>query len=94
MEKTFCVYVLTNYNRTVFYVGITNDLKRRLVEHFEKRGCRDSFTGRYHIHYLVYFEVFRYVDKAIKREKEIKGWRREKKLRLIRSKKPGNEVYE
>ena len=70
----------------VLYTGVTNRLERRLIQHKEKR--QPGFTKRYAVTRLVYFEPFGDVRKAIAREKEIKGWRREKKLALIRSMNP------
>ena len=63
------------------YVGVTNDLKRRVLEH--KNEQIEGFTKRYHVHKLVYFEIFRGVDAAIAREKQVKSWKREKKNRLV-----------
>ncbi len=80
-EKSYYVYLLTNWNHRVMYVGFTNDLKRRLYEHQNKfvRG----FTEKYNVNKLVYFEETRDVTAAIAREKEIKRWRREKKDSLV-----------
>ena len=77
----FYVYILASDSGTI-YVGFTNDLIGRVNEH---RGNEDdsSFTNRYKVHKLVYWETYRYVYKAIAREKQLKGWRREKKLALI-----------
>ena len=80
----FYVYILTNKAKTVLYTGVTNNLRRRLEEHNEKLNP-NSFTARYNIEFLVYYEKFTWVQQAILREKEIKGWRREKKLELIRA---------
>jgi predicted GIY-YIG superfamily endonuclease len=74
-------YVLTNVLRTVMYVGVTNDLERRLSEH--RAGTGDSFTKRYRVHTLVYFEEFQPIDDAIAHEKRIKGWSRAKKNALV-----------
>jgi putative endonuclease len=74
MEKTFAVYILASRSRRI-YTGVTNNLNRRMLEH--RQGLVDSFTKRYRIHRLVYFETFRDVRSAIAREKEIKGWDRE-----------------
>ena len=68
------------------YVGVTNDLERRLYEH--KNNLIDGFTKKYSCHKLVYFEQFNYVKDAINREKQIKKWRREKKEFLIRTINP------
>jgi putative endonuclease len=88
-EKKFYVYILTNVKKTVYYTGITNDLSQRLVEHFLNRGNPKSFTGKYHVHFLIYYQGFKYVYDAIAFEKEIKAWRREKKIALIKSFNPG-----
>ena len=77
----FWTYILTNYNRTVLYTGMTNDLATRLVEHWI--GKEGSFTTRYGVHYLVWSEETRYVNNAIAREKEIKRWHRAQKEELI-----------
>ncbi len=84
-ERIFWVYVLTNIRRSVFYTGITNDLYRRLEEH---RYSPSGFTGKYHVTKLVYFEQFGDAMTAIEREKQVKDWRREKKLALIRTMNP------
>jgi putative endonuclease len=79
----FYVYITTNPQRTVLYTGMTNDLVRRMDEHFQARGKEETFAGKFYCHNLIYWEFYQYADKAIAREKEIKGWRREKKLALI-----------
>jgi putative endonuclease len=88
--KTACyyVYILTNPQRKVIYTGVTNNLAARVIQHWKNRGSQDSFTGRYYCYNLIYFEEYRYINNAIAREKEIKGWRREKKEALINSKNP------
>jgi putative endonuclease len=85
MSKTCCVYILANRSRNL-YVGVTSDLERRLIEH--RDGLVAGFTTRYRIFRLVEFEVLGDVTAAIAREKEIKGWRREKKIRLIERANP------
>ena len=62
------------------YVGVTNDLERRLAEHFFSVSNSKSFTGKYKCYHLIYFERYQYVEHAIEREKEIKGWSRDKKI--------------
>mgnify|MGYP002065001275 CR=1 FL=1 len=84
--QRYYVYFLTNKSRKVLYVGVTNNLKRRVLEH--EFGRDFGFTRHYNCSYLLYYEEFRNIDIAIKREKEIKGWRREKKDKLILSKNP------
>jgi putative endonuclease len=83
MNRRFYVYILTNQLRTVLYTGVTNDICRRITEHYAGRGQDHSFTSRYNVYYLIYYEIHQYVNNAIAREKEIKGWRREKKMQLI-----------
>ena len=85
----FYVYILTNRYRTTFYIGVSNNLNRRLKEHHEdiKQG-KNSFVARYNLSDLVYYERYGWIQLAIAREKEIKSWRREKKLNLIRSLNP------
>ena len=83
----YYVYMMTNQNRTVLYVGVTNDLIRRVYEH-KNHLDRGSFTSRYNIDYLVYYETTTDIDAAIEREKQIKGWNRKRKEKLIQSKNP------
>jgi putative endonuclease len=87
-EYSFHVYILTNRLRTVLYVGVTNKMGIRLIQHYNARGDKSTFTGRYHVYNLVYYEHYKYADKAFARETEIKGWRREKKMALIKTKNP------
>lgn len=88
MRLPFFVYILTNATKSVLYVGVTNNLPQRILEHYLNRETKKSFTARYRCHYLIYFESIKYIDKAIKREKEIKGWTRKKKEQLIESANP------
>ena len=85
-SHNYYVYLLTNWNNKVIYVGVTNDLRRRLAEH--KNKLIRGFTSRYNVTKLVYFEHMTNVLQAIAREKEIKKWRREKKNRLVESMNP------
>ncbi|MFU2158392.1 GIY-YIG nuclease family protein [Caldisericum sp. AR60] len=80
-EKKFYVYILSNKYNNVLYVGITNDLKRRIYEH--KNKFIDGFTKKYNVNKLVYYEIFNDPINAITREKQLKDFRREKKVRLI-----------
>jgi putative endonuclease len=82
----YYVYILTSSNHNVLYTGITNDLVRRCFEH--KRNLVKGFTQKYNVHELVYFEKFEFVDLAIAREKQIKGYSRSKKEKLINSYNP------
>jgi len=84
-DSGFYVYMLSNVSRTL-YIGFTNDLGRRILEHRQKKA--DSFTRDYNITILVYFEAFERADDAIAREKQLKKWRREKKIWLIERENP------
>jgi putative endonuclease len=77
--RTYYVYILSNQSRTL-YVGVTNDLKRRLRQHEAKQI--PGFTAKYNITWLIYYEQFNDVNFAIAREKQIKGWTRAKKIAL------------
>jgi putative endonuclease len=79
--QLFYVYILSNANNKVLYTGVTNDLERRCFEHKQKKI--KGFTQKYNVDKLVYFEKFDFVDLAIKREKQIKGYSRMKKITLI-----------
>ena len=81
MGRQYFVYLLTNWNNKVMYVGVTNDLVRRIHEH--KHHAVPGFTQRYNVDKLVYFEETSDVYGAITREKQIKKWRREKKNALV-----------
>ena len=85
-SDVYFVYILSNKWDTVLYVGMTNDLERRLWQHRNK--VYQGFTSRYHVTKLVYFEVYQDAIEAIAREKQIKRWRREKKLSLIQETNP------
>ena len=77
----FYTYILTNWNKTVLYTGVSNNLPKRLVEHWNAK--EDSFTAKYKVYYLVWYEKTKYILNAINYEKEIKSWTRSKKLALI-----------
>lgn len=85
--KEFAVYILTNYDNTVLYTGITNNLRRRIWEHKHNLNS-NSFTGKYKTYKLVWFELFPTSEEAILAEKKIKGWIRTKKMKLIINKNP------
>ncbi|MEO8887487.1 MAG: GIY-YIG nuclease family protein [Mucilaginibacter sp.] len=84
----FYIYITTNPTKTVLYVGVTNDLSRRIQEHTENKGNKNSFAGKYYCHNLIYYEHFNDINYAIEREKEIKKWSRKKKNLLIESFNP------
>ena len=79
------MYIVTNSNNTILYTGVTNNLKERIIEHYTGKESSRSFTTKYRCYYLLFYENFDYINNAIAREKEIKGWVRKKKLELIRS---------
>ena len=90
----YYVYLMTNSNRNVLYTGVTNDLVRRVYEH-RNHLDKGSFTDRYNIEYLVYYESNSDVLTAIEREKQIKGWNRKRKDKLVASKNPNwDDLYE
>ena len=80
----FYVYILTNKAKTVLYTGMTNNLKRRLHEHKSKLNP-NSFTAKYNVSYLLYYEYYGWVQQAIEREKEIKLLKRDRKIELIKN---------
>lgn len=80
-QHNYFVYIITNKHKNVIYIGLTNDLERRVYEH--ETGEVKGFTKKYNCHYLVYYEHFSFIEHAINREKELKKWRREKKDHLI-----------
>ena len=84
----YYVYITTNPGKTVFYTGVTNDLKRRLSEHYNERGNLRNFAGRYYCYKLIYYEYFPDIRQAIFREKEIKNMTRKKKEELINTSNP------
>ncbi|HNP19104.1 MAG TPA: GIY-YIG nuclease family protein [Fulvivirga sp.] len=87
MQKGGAVYIMTNKHHTVFYTGVTSDLYSRVIEHRTKAYPK-SFTARYNIEKLIYFEPFHSIEEAIMREKQIKKYRREKKLLLVEAINP------
>ena len=86
MHKTYYVYIMSNSSDTTVYIGVTNDIERRVIEH--KSGHIPGFTQKYCCSKLVYFETYSDVNQAIEREKKIKKWRREKKDWLIKTINP------
>ena len=85
-QKSPCVYILSSKPNGVLYLGVTSDLIKRIWQH--KNALVDGFSKKYNCHFLIYFEEFKSINSAIKREKEIKGWRRDKKDKLIKSTNP------
>lgn len=92
-NKQYYVYILTNFNNKVLYTGVTEDLIRRVWQH--KNSVVESFTSKYNVHKLVYFEIFQTPYEAISREKQIKGGSRKKKIDLIETKnKDWKDLYD
>ncbi len=91
--KLFYVYILCNKRNGTLYTGITSDLVKRVYEH--KHGLADGFTKKYNVHHLVWYEVHEFWESAIKREKQIKRWKRAWKIRLIETNNPlWDDLYE
>ena len=91
--KEYFVYILTNNRNTVFYIGVTNDLERRIYEHKNKYVA--GFTKRYNITKLVYYEECSSIKDALAREKQLKNWHREWKINLIKNLNPNmNDLSE
>ena len=89
MSNHYYTYILSNKNDTTLYIGVTNDLERRVAEH--RSGMIPGFTQKYSCHKLVYFEEFSDVEQAIAREKQLKKWSRAKKDALIDTKNKERE---
>jgi len=93
MVRGGAIYIMTNKNNTVLYTGVTSDLKRRIYEH-KNHLYKNSFTDKYNIEKLIYFETLHSIEEAILREKQIKAGSRNKKIDLINSINPKwNDLY-
>ena len=91
-DRQYCVYIMTNSHNTVLYTGVTNNLERRVTEH--RAGKGSTFTKKYNLDKLVYFECGNDVNTAIFREKQIKAGSRKKKIELIESINPNwNDLF-
>jgi len=86
MNKTYFVYILTNFEETTFYIGVTSNLQKRIWEH--KNKVIEGFTEKYNVDRLVYYEDTNSVETAIKREKQLKRWHRQWKINLIKEFNP------
>jgi len=86
MNKTYYIYIVSNKIRTTFYIGVTNNLLRRIYEH--KNELIEGFTKKYKLKDLIYFEEFNNINEAIKREKQLKNWHRDWKINLIKKINP------
>ena len=87
----YYVYVITNESHSTLYIGVTNDLSRRMYEH--KSEELGGFSKKYHLHKLIYLEEYSEINQAIVREKQLKAWRRDKKIELIKKQNPTFREY-
>ncbi len=87
MSKAGYVYIMTNKHKTTLYIGVTNDLCRRIYEH-KNHLVKNSFTDKYNLEYCIYYKEFMQMYDAIRREKELNKWNRKKKEALINEKNP------
>lgn len=85
-DKQYYIYIMANYEETTLYVGVTNNLERRVYEHKNKQ--LEGFTSRYNLNKLVHYEIYNEIEQAILREKQIKSWPRKRKTELICSTNP------
>jgi len=93
LNYNYYVYIISNFNNRVLYIGVTNDLKRRIYEHKDK--LIKGFTSKYNINKLVFFEQFNNINEAIQREKQMKKWNRKWKDELIEKVNPEwKELYD
>ena len=86
MKNQNAIYIMTNHTNTTFYIGVTNNLLRRVFEHKTKQN--DGFTAKYNLNKLVYFEITPLIEDAINREKQLKNWKRDWKIALIKTRNP------
>ncbi len=82
LQKNGFVYILTNKNKIVLYVGVTSNLKSRVWGH-QHHEISNSFTDKYNLEFLIYYECYDTIERAIEREKQLKNWKREKKEHII-----------
>ena len=91
--KEYYIYIMANKRNGTLYIGVTSDLIKRVWEH--KENIVEGFTSKYSVHKLVFYEIYGDIMEAIKREKNIKAWKREWKLKLIEEKNPDwDDLYE
>ena len=91
MKQSY-IYILANKYRTTFYIGVTANLSKRIIEH--KEGVASKFTKKYNVIDLIYFEEFSDINQAIAREKQLKNWHKEWKLNLIKELNPTLKTLE
>ncbi len=88
------IYIITNKNNTTLYIGVTSDIVQRIKEHQQKR-YQNSFSARYNLNKLVYYEAFQMIGDAIGREKQLKAGSRDNKIKLIENINPNwNDLYD
>ncbi len=87
IQYTYYVYIMASKHNGTLYIGVTNDIARRVFEHKTNEN-KKSFTARYKVHKLVYLETYEHIDAAITREKQLKNWSRATKIQLIESTNP------
>ena len=93
MKPTYVVYILASKPRGTLYIGVTNDLRRRMIEH--RNGNVEGFTQKYNIKRLVFVEQTEYIYSALSREKQLKRWHRDWKINLIEEQNPEwKDIYE
>jgi putative endonuclease len=91
--KLYCVYIMSNKKNGTLYIGMTSDLKRRVYEH--KNNLAEGFTKKYAVDKLIYYECTNDVNEAIQRERQLKKWNRDWKIRLIEKENPEwHDLYE
>ncbi len=91
--KTYYIYIMASKRNGTLYIGVTNDIVKRVYEH--KNNLIDGFTSKYSVHNLVYYEQFDNIESAIRREKQLKKWNRKWKLELIEKVNPSwKDLYE
>ncbi len=90
-ERRFYVYFMTNYSRHVLYIGVTNDVERRIWEHRQGKGS--AFAKTYHVDRLVYVEEYPTAPEAIAREKQLKGWKRARNIPLVAECNPKGDAF-
>lgn len=91
--KIYFIYILASKKNGTLYIGVTNNLARRVFEH--KQNSVEGFTEKYDVHTLVYYEYTENIDSALQREKQLKKWRRQWKINLIEKDNPNwNDLYE
>jgi putative endonuclease len=94
MEKGGAAYIMTNKNKTTLYIGATSDLIARVTQH-KNHYYKNSFTDRYNLEYLVWYETFHTIEEALAYEKKLKGWKRNRKIELIVTMNPNwNDLWE